>query len=131
MAKIENIKKKSSGNYNVSSVRASFSCSDKCDYVGNVNEIKESLLSYHTSYLRFGFTWCGNRDEPKPQCVLCYETIFNTFMKLNKLQRLLQPKHSDGKNKSEECLHVLYRDQRRKNLLCPEQSHKTQRLWNI
>src|SRR6218665_3727358 len=29
---------------------------------------------YDDSYLSFGFAWCGDENEPKPQCVICIST---------------------------------------------------------
>ena len=32
---------------------------------------------YDDSYLSFGFVWCGDKNEPTPQCVICSEKSFS------------------------------------------------------
>lgn len=60
---------------------------------------KKYFRKYDTSYLEFGFTWCGNESEPKPQCVVCYEVLSNECMKPAKLKRHLETKHANVKSK--------------------------------
>jgi len=60
---------------------------------------KKYFRKYDTSYLEFGFIWCGNESEPKPQCVVCYELLANECMKPAKLKRHLETKHSSLKSK--------------------------------
>jgi hypothetical protein len=52
--------------------------------------------------LELGFTWCGDENEQKPQCGLCYEVLSNECMKPAKFRRHLETKHCDLKNKPTE-----------------------------
>ena len=54
---------------------------------------------YDDSYLSFGFTWCGDENEPKPQCVICSEKLSNHSMKPSLLQRHFNTKHLLFKDK--------------------------------
>uniref|UniRef100_A0A671YYZ8 Uncharacterized protein n=1 Tax=Sparus aurata TaxID=8175 RepID=A0A671YYZ8_SPAAU len=50
---------------------------------------------YHSDYIQFGFFWTGDEEDPKPHCVLCYETLANEAMKPAKLKRHLETKHKE------------------------------------
>ncbi|XP_072376149.1 zinc finger BED domain-containing protein 5-like [Diabrotica undecimpunctata] len=47
-----------------------------------------------------GFTFTGPEQQPKPQCVICYESLSNECMKPAKLRRHLGTKHPEYKSKS-------------------------------
>ena len=37
---------------------------------------RKIVRRYDDSYLlSFGFAWCGDENEPKPQCVICSENV--------------------------------------------------------
>ena len=55
---------------------------------------------YDENYLSFGFSWCGEEKEPKPQCVICNEKLSNHSMKPSLLQRHFNTKHALLKDKS-------------------------------
>ena len=44
-----------------------------------------------------GFTW--NEEDPRPQCVICYEQLANENMRPNKLLRHVETKHPELKHK--------------------------------
>ncbi|XP_076145687.1 zinc finger BED domain-containing protein 5-like [Alosa pseudoharengus] len=50
---------------------------------------------YHSDYIKFGFFWTGDAEDPKPHCVLCYDILANEAMKPAKLKRHLETKHKD------------------------------------
>uniref|UniRef100_A0A671TQ55 Uncharacterized protein n=1 Tax=Sparus aurata TaxID=8175 RepID=A0A671TQ55_SPAAU len=50
---------------------------------------------YHSDYIQLGFFWTGDEEDPKPHCVLCYETLANEAMKPAKLTRHLETKHKE------------------------------------
>jgi len=55
---------------------------------------------YMGSYLKFGFIQCPDTDQlPRPQCVICATVLGNEAMKLSRLIRRLNTKHSDLVNK--------------------------------
>uniref|UniRef100_A0A3P9KWK7 Uncharacterized protein n=1 Tax=Oryzias latipes TaxID=8090 RepID=A0A3P9KWK7_ORYLA len=54
---------------------------------------------YHSDYIQFGFFWTGEEEDPKPHCVLCYETLANEAMKPAKLKRHLETKHKEYQGK--------------------------------
>ena len=43
---------------------------------------------YHSAYIEFGVFWTGDKEDPKPHCVLCYETLANEAMKPAKLKHI-------------------------------------------
>uniref|UniRef100_A0A3P9L4Q1 DUF4371 domain-containing protein n=1 Tax=Oryzias latipes TaxID=8090 RepID=A0A3P9L4Q1_ORYLA len=54
---------------------------------------------YHSDYIQFGFFGTGEEEDPKPHCVLCYETLANEAMKPAKLKRHLETKHKEYQGK--------------------------------
>ena len=54
---------------------------------------------YDESYIKYGFTKCGNILAPLPLCVVCGETLTNAGMKPSNLNRHLTLNHSELKNK--------------------------------
>lgn len=50
---------------------------------------------YDDNYLGLGFTWIGDTDCPKPQCVLCSEVLANSCLKPSYLRRHLHTKHGN------------------------------------
>uniref|UniRef100_A0A3P9LKJ5 DUF4371 domain-containing protein n=1 Tax=Oryzias latipes TaxID=8090 RepID=A0A3P9LKJ5_ORYLA len=54
---------------------------------------------YHSDYIHFGFFWTGEEEDPKPHCVLCYETLANEAMKPAILKRDLETKHKEYQGK--------------------------------
>lgn len=55
--------------------------------------------NYDRSYLEIGFTYCGDKISPRPQCVLCHEILQNSSMFPAKLRRHFDSKHSEYKDK--------------------------------
>ncbi|MBN3310715.1 ZBED5 protein, partial [Amia calva] len=47
-----------------------------------------------TNYLSLGFTYIGKEEEPRPQCVVCCETLSNESMKPTHLRRHITTKHA-------------------------------------
>ncbi|CAM4465419.1 unnamed protein product [Caretta caretta] len=68
---------------------------------GNENTLKCRKLArqYHSSYINVGFTWTGEQDEPRPQCVLCYAALANKSLKPANLQCHLETNHAAFKDK--------------------------------
>ncbi|CAG9829508.1 unnamed protein product [Diabrotica balteata] len=58
------------------------------------------IRKYNSDYLEMGFTFTGPEQQPKPQCVICYESLSNECMKPAKLRRHLETKHPEYKSKS-------------------------------
>src|SRR5215469_84174 len=54
---------------------------------------------YKDEFLKVGFTFIKDKGTVRPQCVVCYEVLSNESLKLNKLKRHLETKHSDLSNK--------------------------------
>lgn len=63
------------------------------------NQKPRKIRRYDENYLAFGFSWCGEEKQPKPQCVICYETLSNHSMKPSLLQRHFNTKHVLFKDK--------------------------------
>ena len=60
---------------------------------------QRKMRRYDVNYLSFGFSWCGEEKEPKPQCVICNEKLSNHSMKPSLLQRHFKTKHALLKDK--------------------------------
>lgn len=58
------------------------------------------IRKYNSDYLEIGFTFTGPEHQPKPQCVICYESLSNECMKPAKLRRHLETKHPEHTSKS-------------------------------
>lgn len=58
------------------------------------------IRKYNSDYLEIGFTFTGPEQQPKPQCVICYESLSNECMKPAKLRRHLETKHPEHSSKS-------------------------------
>ena len=50
-------------------------------------EKKKKHRLYCNSYLNFGFTWCGNEEQPLPECLICDTKLSNEAMVPSKLSR--------------------------------------------
>jgi len=63
-------------------------------------EKSTKLRKYDSNYLSMGFTSNGSEEEPKPQCVVCFEVLSNEALKPSKLKRHLETKHKEHAMKS-------------------------------
>ncbi|XP_049771199.1 zinc finger BED domain-containing protein 5-like [Schistocerca cancellata] len=58
------------------------------------------MRKYNSDYLEIGVTFTGPEQQPKPQCVICYESLSNECMKPAKLRRHIETKDPEYKSKS-------------------------------
>lgn len=65
-----------------------------------IKATSKRVRKFDDSFLKYGFTWTGNEDEPKAQCVMCQAVLSNESLKPNKLQRHLHTKHPETKDKT-------------------------------
>lgn len=70
------------------------------------NSVSAKVRKYNSDYLSLGFTYSGTENEPKPQCVICFEILSNEAMKPAKLRRHLETKHPDCKSKPAEFFKI-------------------------
>ena len=49
----------------------------------------------NAEYLKFGFTFAGNENNPRPQCLVCGDILANESMVPSKLKRHLSTNHSN------------------------------------
>ncbi|XP_043943211.1 zinc finger BED domain-containing protein 5-like [Protopterus annectens] len=89
--------------------------------VQNTNQA-QSLVSqrgkkrkYCDGYMKYGFSYVGNEDCPKPQCVVCGEVLSNGSMKPSLLLHL-ETKHANYKNKEYSFFKRLAENNKRLNL---------------
>jgi hypothetical protein len=68
----------------------------KRDHEGE-HQTGEKIRKYDDNYLGLGFTWIGDTDCPKPQCVVCSEVLANSCLKPSSLRRHLRTKHGNLK----------------------------------
>ena len=47
------------------------------------------------SYLNFGFTWCGDKEQPIPECLICHTKLSNEAMVPCELSRHFSKKHEN------------------------------------
>src|SRR6218665_3811621 len=59
----------------------------------------KKIRRYDENYLCFGFSWCGDEKEPKPQCFICTEKLSNHSTKPSLLQRHFNTEHALSKDK--------------------------------
>ncbi|CAI6358915.1 unnamed protein product [Macrosiphum euphorbiae] len=68
---------------------------------------------YNESYMDIGFTWCGPKDEPIPECIVCGKMLTNESMVPSKLKRHFIKQHSHLKNKDVHYFRKLLSDQKK------------------
>jgi hypothetical protein len=66
--------------------------------VNNPMKIRKCVRKYE--YINIGFTVIDVSNEPRPQCVICFEIHSNQCMKPSLLKRHLSTKHSTLENKA-------------------------------
>ncbi|XP_008189026.1 zinc finger BED domain-containing protein 5-like [Acyrthosiphon pisum] len=77
------------------------------DLVQHTENAQSSVLQkgkkrkYNDEYVKYGFSYVGDFDYPKPKCIVCGEVLSISCMKPSLLLRHLETKHADYKNK--EC----------------------------
>ena len=78
--------------------RAFETCDNEQDNVLRTSNIvkkqKRVERQYREDYIQYGFSWCGNKDAPKPLCVIYGEQLVNEAMVSSKLIRHLNAKHA-------------------------------------
>ncbi|XP_025423467.1 zinc finger BED domain-containing protein 5-like [Sipha flava] len=62
-------------------------------------KIRKCLRKYDPDYINIGFTVIDVSNEPRTQCVICFEILSNQCMKPSLLKRHLSTKHSTLENK--------------------------------
>ena len=62
-------------------------------------EKKKKHRLYCNSYLNFGFTWCGDEEQPVPECLICHTKLSNVTMVPSKLSRHFLKKHGNLSDK--------------------------------
>ena len=55
---------------------------------------------YDDNYIRFGFSYIGDKDCPRPKCVVYSDILANSNLKPSLLKRHLETKHPTHVNKS-------------------------------
>lgn len=63
------------------------------------SKIRKITRKYDPQYINIGFTVTDVNNEPRPQCVICFEILSNHRMKPSLLKRHLSTKHSMLENK--------------------------------
>eukprot|EP00102_Acyrthosiphon_pisum_P013648 XP_008183307.1 PREDICTED: zinc finger BED domain-containing protein 5-like [Acyrthosiphon pisum] len=59
---------------------------------------KKVTRKYDSEYLKIVFSWNEDIDDPRSQCIICYEMLANESMRPNKLRRHIETKHFDLKD---------------------------------
>ena len=90
------IKKKHSNDDNESESKHLSKAVKTCDKTPKARPKRQ----YCVGYLKYGFHWTGNEDQPFPLCVICGEKKSNEGIVPRKLKRHFTTKHSQLQNKN-------------------------------
>ena len=71
---------------------------------------KVVMRKYDSECIKYGFISAGNDLEPKAQCVECAQILSNEAFNPSKLQRHLESKHPEVKDKHKEYFERKKRD---------------------
>lgn len=71
---------------------------------------------YCEEYIKYGFSYVGDKNCPKPQCIVCGDILSNGCMKPSLLLRHLQTKHANYKNKDPSFFKRLEKNKNKYNL---------------
>ena len=80
-------------------VSVSFAETESTDKGTGTLEKKKKHRLYCNSYLNFGFTWCGDEEQPLPECFICDTKLSNEAMVPSKLSRHFSKKHGNLSDK--------------------------------
>ena len=67
--------------------------------IGVANRQKPVKRKYNAELIRYGLTWCDNKEALKPQYVVCGKQLANRATVPSKLIRHLKTKHASYANK--------------------------------
>ena len=80
-------------------VSVSFTETESTEKGTRTLEKKKKHRLYCNSYLNFGFTWCGDEEQPPPQCLICDTKLSNEAIVPSKLSRHFLKKHGNLSDK--------------------------------
>ena len=75
-------------------------CDNEQDNVPSISNVvkKQKLLIWQYRkdyrYIQYGFSWCGNKDAPKPLYIICEEQLAHEAMAPSKIICHLNTKHA-------------------------------------
>jgi hypothetical protein len=91
---------------NEPSTSANISSGPKCAKLGSDDKIQRGVgksqvkkRKYDDDYIKFGFTFSGDQECPKPRCVICGAVLANSSLKPSLLLRHLETRHPTQMNK--------------------------------
>ena len=79
--------------------KSSYKPSTSSDIYSSEEQKRKYLRAFNLVFLKYGFTYCVKNGEHKSLCVLCNEILANESLKPSKLQRHLEIKHANYKEK--------------------------------
>ena len=79
-------------------------------------EKKKKHRPYCNSYLNFGFTWCGDEEQPVPECLICHTKLSNEAMVTSKLRRHFSKKHGNLYDKSASYFKRLLKERKQQSV---------------
>ena len=56
---------------------------------------KATSRLYNEDYMKFGFTFTGDKTHPTPLCIICAQTLANSAMVPSKMKRHLETHHGE------------------------------------
>jgi hypothetical protein len=89
------------------STSANVSSGPKCSKLRSDYHIQSGVVKsqvkkrkYDDNHIKFGFTCTGDKECPKPRCVICGDVLANSSLKPPLLHRHLETRHPTHMNKS-------------------------------
>jgi len=89
---------------------------DKNDSITSFKKTKVHRL-YSDDYIKFGFHWTGDTQNPSPLCVVCGQTLSNVAMVPSKMKRHLTTKHPNLQTKNVDYFQRLLESNARQSQL--------------
>lgn len=75
--------------------KRTFKTNENEPLTSNLNLKKKKVTrKYDSEHLKISFSW-NEDNEPRLQCIICYEILTNESMCSNKLRRYIKTKHPD------------------------------------
>ena len=81
-------------------------------------EKKKKHQLYCNSYLNFGFTWCGDEEQPVPECLISHTKLSNETMVPSKLSRYFSKKHGNLSDKPASYFKRLLEERKQQSVTC-------------
>ena len=95
---------------------------------------KATSRLYNEDYMKFGFTFTGDKTHPTPLCIICAQTLANSAMVPSKMKRHLETHHGEFATRDKTFFVAMKEKKERDtakqaNVLIPRTVFYTERHW--